>query len=79
MPNFKISTSDVRPDPDNPNWTRPRSYGVWELPETKGGKRYRYGNYPIRGKELVRDLGAARLIALYTSRVAAKSYADSLN
>ena len=53
--------------------------GVWELKPGSDGARYRYGNNPVRGVELARDYGSATLIALYTTRLAAKSHADELN
>jgi hypothetical protein len=66
MNSKEISPNQVRRDPKNPNWTIPRTYGVWELPDGSGGKRYRYGNYPVRGTELERDYKAAKLLsALY--------------
>ena len=79
MNKHEISSDEIRPDPNNPNWTIPRTYGVWELRATSTGNRYRYGNYPVRGVELASEHGTAKLIFLYTNRAAAKSYADSLN
>ena len=79
MNRFEISPDRVRPDPNNPNWTIPRTYGVWELTQRSTGKRYRFGNYPVRGNELERDYKNAKLIALFTSRDQAKEYAHSLN
>ena len=79
MSDYKITPSNTRADPSNPNWTKPRTFGVWELPPGSGGKRYRFGNYPVRGKELVHEYGAAKLIELYTSRLAARSHAAKLN
>lgn len=79
MSSNKISPSDVRPDSNNPNWTKPRSYGVWKLPPATGSKRHRYGNYPVRGKELIHEYGEAKLIALFTSRYSAITHANDLN
>lgn len=79
MGDQSISPDHTRPDPDNSNWTIPRTYGVWELKPGSDGARYRYGNNPVRGVELARDYGSATLIALYTTRLAAKSHADALN
>ena len=76
---YEISPDRTRPDPNNPNKTIPRSYGVWDIGAKTSGKRYRYGNNPVRGVELVREYGQAKLIALFTSRAAAKSWADSSN
>ena len=79
MKEFEILPEDVRLDPNNPKWTIPKTYGVWCLPQNSTGKRYRFGNYPVRGKELARDYRKAKLVALYTSRNQAKEYAHSLN
>ena len=79
MRDQSISPAATRPDPHNPDWTIPRTYGVWELPVGTGGERYRYGDYPVRGHELMREYGSAVLIALYITRQAAKSHADELN
>jgi hypothetical protein len=75
----EISSANVRPDPSNSRLTIPQTFGVWEVPVGTGGKRYRYGNNPIRGAELTRECGAATRIALYTDRRAAKSRADEMN
>ena len=74
-----ILPADTEADPDKSGLTIPRSFGVWQLPAKTTGKRYRFGNYPIRGKELGRDFGKATLVKLYTSRPAAKAHADKLN
>ena len=75
----EISPDRTRPDPNNPGKTIPRTYGVWDVGPSSSGKRYRYGNNPVRGAELARDFGRAKLVALYTNRAAAKLQADSLN
>lgn len=74
-----IAETDLKPYPGNPNWTNPRSYGVWELPLGSNGRRYRYGNNPIRGNELARAFGRVKLIALSKNRDAARDYANRLN
>ena len=79
MKEFEILPEDVRLDPNNPNLTIPKTYGVWCLPQKSTGNRYRFGNYPVRGKELARDYRKAELVALYTSRNQAKECANSLN
>jgi len=76
---LEILPADTRPDPGKPGWTIPRTYGVWELPESSSGKRYRFGNYPVRGKELEREFGEVSLVKLYTARLAAKENAGKLN
>jgi hypothetical protein len=75
----EISPDRTRPDPNNPGKTIPKTYGVWDIGPGSSGKRFRYGNNPVRGAELARDHGRAKLVALYTNRAAAKSQADSLN
>ena len=75
----EISPELVRPDPNNPSWTIPKTWGVWDVGSNSCGNRYRYGNNPVRGGELQREFGRAQLIALYSNREAAKSYAASLN
>jgi len=74
-----ILVEDTRPDPGKPGLTIPRSFGVWRLPTGSEGKQYRFGNYPIRGKELAREFGEATLVTLYSARLAAKADADRLN
>ena len=76
---FTILASNTEPDPDNPGLTIPRSFGVWQLPAKVSGKRYRFGNYPARGKDLEREFGKVKLIKLYTARTAARTHADQLN
>ena len=75
----QVERSDLKPHPSNPNWTLPKSYGVWELPKGLAVKRYRFGNNPVREYELVREYGAVQLIALYLHRDSAKCHADELN
>ena len=77
--NDEISPDRTRPDPSSPGKTIPRTYGVWDIGSGSSGRRYRYGNNPVRGTELARDCGRAKLVALYRTRAVAKSQADSLN
>lgn len=79
MASQQVSKSELRAHPSNPNWTMPKSWGVWELPAEALGKRFRYGNFPVRGIELEREFGQVKRLALYTSRVAAKTHALELN
>lgn len=76
---FTILASNTEPDPDNPGLTIPRSFGVWQLPAKAAGKRYRFGHYPARGKDLEREFGKVKLVKLFTARNAAKTHADQLN
>ena len=79
MNNDQISPSDVKIHPNNKNLTMPRSYGVWELSSSSKGKKYRFGNNPIREIELLREFGSAKLIALYLNRDNAVQRANELN
>jgi len=79
MNGHEISKSSVRIDPINSNLTIPRSYGVWELPSGSSGKKYRYGNNPVRGVELANEFKSAKLLFLYKERLSAKDTADVLN
>ena len=79
MKRNQITPSDVKSDPSNPNWTIPRSYGVWRLPSMSTGKQYRYGNYPVRERELINEFGTADLITLYLNRNDAFEHTNRLN
>ena len=79
MNEYEISPADVKPHPNNPSWTMPKTWGVWKLPEGAAGKKYRMGNNPIREKELNIEFGGSHLLVLYTSRIKAKEHADELN
>ena len=79
-----MNSDEVTPDklkahPNNKNWTTPRSFGVWELPDKSSGKKYRFGNNPVRETELVTEFGSAKLLALYLSRESAREHANKLN
>ena len=76
---MELSLSDLRKDPSNPNWTIPRSYGVWEIGNSGSSKKYRYGNHPIRGAELSAEFSSVKLVALYSTQAEAKQHADELN
>ena len=60
--------------------TIPRTYGVFEVPTScTSTRRYRFGNYPIRQTELIREFGACKLVRLYKDRNLAQATADLLN
>ncbi len=66
-------------DPDNPQWTKPRTWGTFSIPDEfvcDRKKKYRCGNYPVRMKELERDYGSVKLEALFENRDDAKALAD---
>lgn len=79
MEEYRVSPSEVKPHPETKNWTLPRTWGVWEVPLERGTQRFCFGNYPVRGRKLESERGAATLIALYTHRDAAERHAASLN
>ena len=63
-------------------YTRPRSWGVYEISPPDSGRatrRFRFGNHPIRERELSAEFGGVRVIAVYTSRTLAESLASLLN
>jgi hypothetical protein len=77
-----IDPNSVRDDPSSPGLTIPRSYGVYDTASrfrSSCGSRFRFGNYPIRMRELAHEQGQATLIALFQDREDAKSLADLLN
>ncbi len=73
-----ISENLIRIDPKNKNYTTPRSYGVYEIPLTTNGKRYRFGNHPVRENELIREFESVKRIGLFLNRDDAKALASYL-
>jgi len=67
----------VRIDPKNSNYTVPRTWGLYRLDagQKNVGRVFRYGNHPVRQKELEREFGAVTLIALYFDREQAREEA----
>lgn len=61
--------------------TVPRSWGVYELHMTRGAsvRRFRIGNYPVRGLELEREFGLVRIVGVFTSRTTAEELQRLLN
>jgi hypothetical protein len=60
--------------------TKPRTWGVYELPDSRRrGRKFRFGNHPIRQQELQRAFGTARLVAIYGKRDLADALARELN
>jgi len=77
-----VDPSLLRPDPQNPNYTIPRAWGVYEIIDTNSlatGKRFRKGNHPIRHKELLLEFGPVNLVALFTQESMAVDLALLLN
>ena len=72
-----ISPSQVRADGP---LTSPRSFGVYVLPAKHGSsRRYRFGNHPVRQRELEAEFGQAHLLHLFRSRQDAVTVAAMLN
>lgn len=60
--------------------TRPPTFGVYLLPARAGAtRRYRYGNHPVRMRELHAEFGDCSLVALFLQRVDAASLAEIEN
>ncbi len=60
--------------------TIPRSYGVYELTDSVGStRRFRFGNHPIRMRELEAEFMKCTLKFLFLTREAAVATAFILN
>lgn len=60
--------------------TRPRTYGVFDIGVSGGrGKRFRFGNHPVRQVELARHYGSCQLLHLFRNRTDAETVARHLN
>lgn len=59
--------------------TVPRSYGVYRLPPGAPGRRYRFGNHPVRMQELQREFGTCALECLFAQRADARETAHRLS
>lgn len=78
----EVNPHEVHIDPHNPNYTIPRTWGVYHLLGDGGKintKVFRFGNHPIRLKELEREFGTCKTVALYSERSLAKERADLEN
>lgn len=72
-----ISPRSVRADGP---LTSPQSYGVYKLPEASGAtRRFRFGNHPVRMRELELEYGSCKLEHLFRTREDAKIVALSLS
>ncbi|OTG81639.1 hypothetical protein [Acinetobacter sp. ANC 4648] len=59
-------------------YTLPKTYGVYQLPlSITNTKRYRFGNHPIRLKELIAEFGSCEhyQVSLFLDREDAKNLA----
>nr|CAS02934.1 putative integron gene cassette protein [uncultured bacterium] len=60
--------------------TSPRSFGVYQLPQTaKNTRLFRFGNHPVRQHELEREFGSCKLLYLFLSRSDAVAMASARN
>ena len=72
-----VSPGSVRPDGQ---LTMPRTYGVYELPAgVQNTRRFRFGNHPVRLRELEREFGACKLLYLFKARADAAAMANACN
>jgi len=63
-------------------YTKPRTWGVYEItPSHRDGetRRFRFGNHPIRQRELESEFRAAGIVALFHERALADELAHLLN
>jgi len=74
-----ISEKTVQIDPNNKNYTIPRTYGVYEILNTTNTIRFRFGNHPVRESELIREFESVKRIKIFLEREDAKALADFLN
>lgn len=74
--NRAITPSSVRADG---LYTLPRSFGVYQIPTSANTtRRYRFGNHPVRQRELEREFGSCKLEYLFTEREDAETVALAL-
>lgn len=76
-----VNPKHYKADPANHDWTTPRTWGTYSIPDKfvyGRKKKYRYGNYPVRMREIEDDFGSVELIALFEDRDDAKVLAGLL-
>lgn len=72
-----ISPRSVRSDG---HLTSPRTFGVYELPAgVQNVRRFRFGNHPVRLRELEQEYGACKLLYLFEAREDAAAMAKACN
>jgi hypothetical protein len=60
--------------------TEPRSYGVYALDARRSeGRSFRFGNHPVRMRELETEFGSCRLLHLFLFREDAERLCAHLN
>jgi hypothetical protein len=65
-----------------PHLTSPRSFGVYCLSKSSlgcTGRKFRFGNHPVRMNELEREFEKVELEGLFLDREDAQQYASLLN
>ena len=63
-------------------YTVPRSWGVYEIEpahDDRATRRFRFGNHPVRQRELEAEFGPISRIALFLERVVAEDLSRHLN
>ena len=61
-------------------YTKPRTYGVYEILASTGySRKFRFGNHPVRKTELISEYGDVVLEDLFKDRADAKELANLLN
>lgn len=63
-------------------YTTPRTWGVYEITPSHGDgatRRFRFGNHPIRQRELESEFSGAAIVALFHERAFAEELARLLN
>jgi len=60
-------------------YTAPRTFGVYRLAEPRASKQHRFGNHPVRQRELETEFGDVELVALFYDRTSAQLRAATLN
>jgi hypothetical protein len=77
MSQARLNPSSVKSDG---RYTSPKTWGVYEVRRLLKGKRFRFGNHPVRQRELIQEYGVIDLVGwLYRTRDDAKEATDCLN
>jgi hypothetical protein len=72
-----VAPGSVRP---HGRLTKPRTYGVYELPDVSAGsRRFRMGDHPIRMIELEQEFQRCKLLYLFRARADAVLLAVHFN
>ncbi len=77
-----VSPSSLSRSAESAYLTSPRSFGVYSLVKSASkltGRKYRFGNHPVRMNELERDFDKVELEGVFLDRDDAQRYASLLN